>query len=164
MARNLLDAPLVLPDGIERLGRALWLYVRLLTLTNGRGLIIRKRDQLAHDLHVSEERIDAWLGRLADAKLVEIQAPAPFLVIKLEMSKAVSNTYVGDCSLQHLIVERKSTQFMLVEPNNFAGAQVITANTFRTNPRKASARWRELTSLAVKLARESSAVARKQRP
>ena len=39
-----------------------------------------------------------------------------------------------------------------------AGAQVITANTFRTNPRKASARWRELTSLAVKLARESSAV------
>lgn len=38
-----------------------------------------------------------------------------------------------------------------------AGAQVITANTFRTNPRKAGARWRELTSLAVKIARESGA-------
>jgi len=32
-----------------------------------------------------------------------------------------------------------------------AGAQVITANTFRTNPRKAGARWRELTELAVRL-------------
>src|SRR5438067_12816221 len=38
-----------------------------------------------------------------------------------------------------------------------AGAQVITANTFRTNPRKAGARWRELTELAVRLARESRA-------
>ena len=84
-ARNLLDAPLLVPDGVERLGRALWLYVRLLTLTNSRGLIIRKRDQLAQDLRVSEELIDAWLRRLADTKLVEVQAPAPFLVIKLGM-------------------------------------------------------------------------------
>src|SRR2546430_5058996 len=38
-----------------------------------------------------------------------------------------------------------------------AGAQVITANTFRTNPRKAGARWRELTELAVRLARGSRA-------
>ncbi|MGZ6126246.1 MAG: homocysteine S-methyltransferase family protein [Myxococcales bacterium] len=39
-----------------------------------------------------------------------------------------------------------------------AGAQVITANTFRTNPRKAGARWEALTALAVGLARESGAV------
>src|SRR3954469_22931486 len=39
-----------------------------------------------------------------------------------------------------------------------AGAQVITANTFRTNPRKAGARWRELTALAVRVAKESGAV------
>jgi S-methylmethionine-dependent homocysteine/selenocysteine methylase len=39
-----------------------------------------------------------------------------------------------------------------------AGAQVITANTFRTNPRKAGARWREMTALAVGVARESGAV------
>ncbi|HMC35870.1 MAG TPA: homocysteine S-methyltransferase family protein, partial [Myxococcales bacterium] len=38
-----------------------------------------------------------------------------------------------------------------------AGAQVITANTFRTNPRKAGGRWRELTRLAVRIARESGA-------
>src|SRR5438874_3385656 len=38
-----------------------------------------------------------------------------------------------------------------------AGAQVVTANTFRTNPRKAGPRWRELTETAVRLARESGA-------
>jgi len=38
-----------------------------------------------------------------------------------------------------------------------AGAQVITANTFRTNPRKAGGRWRELTGIAVRIARESGA-------
>jgi homocysteine S-methyltransferase len=38
------------------------------------------------------------------------------------------------------------------------GAQVITANTFRTNPRKAGARWRELTDLAVRVARQSGTV------
>src|SRR5882762_6374844 len=39
-----------------------------------------------------------------------------------------------------------------------AGAQVITANTFRTNPRKAGARWREWTELAVGLARRAPAL------
>lgn len=38
-----------------------------------------------------------------------------------------------------------------------AGAQVITANTFRTNPRMAGPRWRELTELAVRIAKESGA-------
>jgi S-methylmethionine-dependent homocysteine/selenocysteine methylase len=37
-----------------------------------------------------------------------------------------------------------------------AGAQVITANTFRTNPRKAGPRWRELTERAVRVAREEA--------
>jgi len=36
-----------------------------------------------------------------------------------------------------------------------AGAQVITANTFRTNPRKAGSRWRELTEAAVRIARQA---------
>jgi len=38
-----------------------------------------------------------------------------------------------------------------------AGAQVITANTFRTNPRRVGRRWRDWTTLAVKLAKESGA-------
>ncbi len=37
-----------------------------------------------------------------------------------------------------------------------AGAQVITANTFRTNRYAAGERWRELTRLAVRIAREES--------
>ena len=36
-----------------------------------------------------------------------------------------------------------------------AGAQVVTANTFRTNPRKAGDRWREWTALALQIARQS---------
>jgi S-methylmethionine-dependent homocysteine/selenocysteine methylase len=36
-----------------------------------------------------------------------------------------------------------------------AGAEMVTANTFRTNPRKAKGRWRELTSRAVQAAREA---------
>lgn len=38
-----------------------------------------------------------------------------------------------------------------------AGAQVVTAATFRTGPRAAGARWRELTRVAVGLAREAGA-------
>src|SRR5262249_58712149 len=38
-----------------------------------------------------------------------------------------------------------------------AGAQVVTANTFRTNQRASGARWRELTGTAVKIARDSGA-------
>lgn len=37
-----------------------------------------------------------------------------------------------------------------------AGAQVITANTFRTNRYAAGQRWRELTRLAVRIAREEA--------
>jgi S-methylmethionine-dependent homocysteine/selenocysteine methylase len=39
-----------------------------------------------------------------------------------------------------------------------AGAQVVTANTFRTNPRQAGERWAELTGLAVRIAKESGAL------
>ena len=39
-----------------------------------------------------------------------------------------------------------------------AGAQVVTANTFRTNPRKAGARFEEMTRAAVRAARASGAL------
>src|SRR5438128_858821 len=84
-ARNLLEAPLVLPKGVESVGRALWLYVRLLTLTNDQGLIIRTRKLLADDLKVSESTIDEWLARLTKAALIEVKTPAPYLVIRLGM-------------------------------------------------------------------------------
>lgn len=84
-ARNLLEAPLLVPHAVERLGRAIWLYVRLLAATSVRGLVCRRRNQLAGDLGVDEAQIDQWLTRLADAKLIEVQTPGEFLVIKLGM-------------------------------------------------------------------------------
>jgi hypothetical protein len=84
-ARNLLEAALVREKPVENLGNALWLYVRLLTASNFRGLLSRHIDNLAADLSVSTERIERWLKRLTDAGLTEIQSPAPFLVIKLGM-------------------------------------------------------------------------------
>src|SRR6266545_5264701 len=51
----------------------------------------------------------------------------PLALVKLEMPKAVRNTYVSDCSLQHLVVERKSPQFMLVEPDNIPGSQMVSS-------------------------------------
>ena len=84
-ARNLLEAPLVREKPVEHLGNALWLYVRLLTAASYRGTVCRHIDKLAIDLSVTSERIEHWLKRLADAGLIEIECPAPFLVIKLGM-------------------------------------------------------------------------------
>ena len=84
-ARNLLEAALVREKPVENLGNALWLYVRLLTGSNFRGMLSRHIDKLAGDLSVTTERIEQWLKRLADVGLIEIQSPAPFLVIKLGM-------------------------------------------------------------------------------
>jgi hypothetical protein len=84
-ARNLLEAALIRENPVERLGNALWLYVRLLTASSFRGTVNRHIDRLATDLSVTPERIERWLARLTDSGLIEIQSPAPFLVIKLGM-------------------------------------------------------------------------------
>lgn len=84
-ARNLLEGALVGEKPVEQLGNALWLYVRVLTASNYRGLLSRHIDRLAADLSVTPDRIDRWLKRLTDAGLIGIQSPPPFLVIKLGM-------------------------------------------------------------------------------
>ena len=84
-SRNLLEAALIRENPVERLGNALWLYVRLLTASNIHGTVFRHIDRLATDLSVTTERIERWLKLLADSELIEIQSPAPFLVIKLGM-------------------------------------------------------------------------------
>ena len=57
------------------------------------------------------------------------------------------------------LLDEKDQQTLLEVHRDYvqAGAQVVTANTFRTNPRKAGARWRELTATAVRIARASGA-------
>ena len=82
-SRNLLEAALIRENPVERLGNALWLYVRLLTASNIHGTVFRHIDRLATDLSVTTERIERWLKLLADSELIEIQSQAPFLVIKL---------------------------------------------------------------------------------
>src|ERR1051326_6517264 len=82
-ARTLLAAPLAVPGAVTTLGDGLWLYIRLLTLATASGHACRARSRLARDLAVNEGQIDLWLGRLVDARLVFLVAPAPYLVLKL---------------------------------------------------------------------------------
>ena len=73
-----------------------------------------------------------------------------------ELGRRGVDTRSGLFSAAALLDERGTEALRAVREEYVrAGAQVITANTFRTNPRKAGARWRELTGLAVRLARES---------
>jgi putative hydrolase of the HAD superfamily len=57
------------------------------------------------------------------------------------------------------LLDAKGRQTLLEVHRDYvrAGAQVVTANTFRTNPRKAGPRWRELTRDALRIARDSGA-------
>ena len=79
----LLAAPLRVDRAVERLGRSLWLYVSLVSIANDRGLAVRNVERLAAILGVAREQVEAWLARLNEAGLVEIQSPPPFLVARL---------------------------------------------------------------------------------
>jgi hypothetical protein len=70
-------------DAVQKIGDALWLYVRLVAITNGNGQVCRTLDSLAKDLGVKPEQVEAWLVRLVHAGLVGVHVPAPYLVIKL---------------------------------------------------------------------------------
>lgn len=83
IARSVVEAPFLHERAVESLGRAVWLYLQLVRLANPRGLALRTIDRLVEDLAVPEATIQEWLDRLAEAKLIEIHSPAPFLVIKL---------------------------------------------------------------------------------
>lgn len=75
-----------------------------------------------------------------------------------ELGRRGVNTRTAMFSAAALVDDRGCATLLEVHRDYVrAGAQVVTANTFRTNPRKAGARWRELTGTAVRLARESGA-------
>ncbi len=81
--RSAVEAPFLPKDRIDRLGRALWLYHHLLLVANHRGLVLRTLERLSDELVVPKRQIEEWLRRLTMAKLVHLEAPAPFLVIRL---------------------------------------------------------------------------------
>lgn len=93
--RDLLAAPLNVDHGVDRLGRALWLYVHLISITNSRGHICRTLDSLGKDLGIGPDRIRAWLARLVHTGLVTVQVPPPYLVIKLTFWSGGEEQHAG---------------------------------------------------------------------
>lgn len=85
VALELLEAPFRIPNRIARLGPSLWLYVRLITIANSSGRVCRTTNTLAHDMDVAESELGTWVTRLAAAGLLEVQNPAPYLVLKLRL-------------------------------------------------------------------------------
>lgn len=82
-ARTLLGAPLRTESPATALGRAALLYLALVVAANSEGLVIRRTEQLAHDLAVSETAIDRWVSRLVQAKLISILSSSPYLTLRL---------------------------------------------------------------------------------
>ncbi len=78
-----LDAVIAVPNGVQSIGRALWLYVALMRHASYGGTVIRTQERLVDELGVSESEIAAWLSRLIEAKLVRVQSPFPYLVARL---------------------------------------------------------------------------------
>lgn len=83
VARGLLAAPFATPRAIERLGTALWLYVWLALEANTSGHVCRTGNTMAGRLGVTATEVEHWLSELVEAKLIEMQTPPPYLVIKL---------------------------------------------------------------------------------
>ncbi len=83
LSRSVVEAPFLPKDGIQRIGRALWLYLHLLRIANHRGLALRTVERLGEELLLPKDTIEEWLRRLSRGKLVHLEAPPPFLVIKL---------------------------------------------------------------------------------
>ncbi len=97
--RSALAAPFSAPQPVDQLGRSLWLYLHLLRLANPRGIALRTSDRLVEDLAIPKAMLEEWLGRLAGARLAEIQSPAPYLVIKLPFWSGTTDTQREDSDL-----------------------------------------------------------------
>ncbi len=83
--RAAVEAPFLPKDGVQRIGRALWLYLHLLRVANHRGLALRTVERLGEELVLPKETIEEWLRRLSQARLIHLEAPPPFLVIRLPL-------------------------------------------------------------------------------
>jgi len=81
--RSTIDALFTSNLLLPRIASAVRLYLHLARLAAPWGTIIRSRKRLANDIGVSEHAIDRWVRRLADARLIRIQVPSPFLVIRM---------------------------------------------------------------------------------
>jgi len=83
VSRSVVEAPFIAKEGIDRIGRALWLYFHLVRNANGHGIVMRTLDRLSEELVISKQTIEKWILRLSSARLIHLEAPPPFLVIKV---------------------------------------------------------------------------------
>jgi hypothetical protein len=83
ISRSAVEAPLSLKDAIDSLGRSVWLYLHLLKIANPPPIVLRTVERLADELAVPEQTIEEWVRRLSESKLIRLESPPPFLVIKL---------------------------------------------------------------------------------
>lgn len=81
--RSAIDALFASNLLLPRLASAVRLYLHLARLAAPWGTIIRSRKRLSDDIGVSEHAIDRWVKRLAEAKLIRVQVPSPFFVIRM---------------------------------------------------------------------------------
>ncbi len=80
---RLASAVFEVPNPEVTLGPALWLYVYFLSRIGHRGRLCRKSEEIARDLGLAEDEVQARLETLVSVGLVLLLSPAPFLAIKL---------------------------------------------------------------------------------
>jgi hypothetical protein len=76
---------------VGSLGRAAWLYLALLSAASDKGVVIRTRKHLAKMLGVAEPTLEVWLSRFANAGLITIKSPSPYLIIVLRFWSGSAN-------------------------------------------------------------------------
>lgn len=92
--RTTIEALFASQSLLPRLANSYRLYLHLVRLATPWGLIIRSRKRFADDLAVSEQAIDRWVKRLSDARLIYVQVPSPFLVIRMRFWSSSSSSGV----------------------------------------------------------------------
>jgi len=82
---RLVSAALDVPERVNVLGPAIWLYCYLLITVGHDGRLCRQAGRIAADLSASAAEVETWLTRLVEARLVAILNPSPFLAIRLPL-------------------------------------------------------------------------------
>jgi hypothetical protein len=126
--RSAVEAPFAARSGIDQVGRAVWLYLHLIRVANHNGIVMRTAERLSEELMVSKQTTDRWLIRLSSAKLIRLEAPPPFLVIKLpiwpgedDASDANSGLPSGSSGHSHNEVPVSSSKQQAAAASNQAG-------------------------------------------
>lgn len=122
--RSAVDAAFRPRDPVGSLGRAAWLYLALLSAASDRGVVIRTRKHLAKTLAVSEPTLDIWISRFANAGLITIKSPSPYLIIILRFW---SGSATGDSANPSKTADNggSSQEGVPVNSNSYSSAAAI---------------------------------------